>query len=230
MRDPTGPWLAGAMPAPSPAPPLRDPAWIRAGLILDVTGQVMVPLGAGALLGFYAADQGMRLVPTLLGLVLGWGVAALLFIAIGRWLRGKAYKGTPQGVVLRRRVVFIAVLGVLALLGRLGIFWAHRPTDLTTLDPGAFDLAFEQDARTYQEFDHGMERLLNRLEAERVPVPDDARVLTTGEERLLLDSWRALVDYSLALDQIRIYYEDWYRFDPSRVERRYHLEQPFRKQ
>ena len=48
-------------------------------------------------------------------------------------------------------------------------------------------------------------------------------MLRADDERLVLDAWEAIYAYSFALDQIRVFYEDWYRFDPSRAQRSRHL-------
>ncbi len=204
-------------------PPSRDPRLIRAGRALDFLGQWTFPLGIGAVLGFYAADQGMPLMPTMMEIALGWGLAALVMIGVGRWLRGRAFVETSQGLRVRRRVVLAMVLGMLAVAGRLGVWFAERPAALTALTPDEFERSFELDADRYRELDAGMERLLTRLEAPGALATGADGVLDPDQEALLGQAWRGLYDHAIAMDEIRAYYEDYWHFDPSRVGRSYHL-------
>jgi len=209
---------------PTPdSPPIDDTRVVRAGRLIDLGGQAMLPVGVGALAGFYAADQGMRLLPSLLEITLVWTVLALALIALGKLLRGKLVAASPQGVRLRKRVVFVLVLMALALGVRLGIHYQQEPSPLTDMAVGDFEQAFELDAEAYRQHERGMERLLMELELQGVPAPGKTDALTADDEALLLDAYAALLDYAVALDAIRVFWEDWYRFDPSRVERRYHL-------
>jgi hypothetical protein len=205
-------------------PPLSDrPRAVRTGRALDLIGQAMLPTGLGALAGFYAADQGMRLLPDLLELTLAWTLAALALIALGKLLRGRLFTPTPEGMRLRKRVVAVLVLMALALGARLGVHYLKEPAPLTELSPAAFEQAFAQDAAALRESERGLERLLQALERAGVPAPGDDVALSADDEALLLDTWQALLDYSVALDATRVFWEDWYRFDPSRVERAQHL-------
>ncbi len=210
--------------APLPdSPPIADTRVVRTGRIVDLLGQSMLPVGLGGLVGFYLADQGMRLIPELLELTLGWTMLALVLIAGGKLLRGKLVKASPEGVKLRKRVVFVLVLMALGLGGRLVMHYQQEPSPLTQLGRGDFEQAFALDAEAYRQHALGMERLLRELEAQAVPAPGKTEALTAEEEALLLESFAAMVDYAMALDAIRVFWEDWYRFDPSRVERRYHM-------
>ncbi len=210
--------------APSPnRPPISDTRVVRTGRIVDLLGQAMLPVGVGGLVGFYLADQGMRLIPELLELTLAWTLLALVLIAGGKLLRGKLVAVTPEGVRLRKRVVFVLVLMALGLGARLVMHYQQEPSPLTQLSHGDFEQAFVIDAEAYRQHADGMERLLRELEARGVPAPGKTEALTAEEEALLLESFAAMMDYAMALDGIRVFWEDWYRFDPSRVERRYHL-------
>ena len=66
------------------------------GARLDKAGQMMLPVAIGAGLGFFLADRGMRLLPTMLELSLTWVVIALCLIAAGRWLRIRAGTSNPM--------------------------------------------------------------------------------------------------------------------------------------
>ncbi|MFH1468022.1 MAG: YiiX/YebB-like N1pC/P60 family cysteine hydrolase [Pseudomonadota bacterium] len=208
---------------PAGRPPIDHPRVVRAGRVIDGVGQAMLPTGLGALAGFYAADQGMRLLPDLLELTLAWTLGALAFIALGKLLRGRLFKPAPEGVRLRKRVVAVLVLMALALGARLGVHYLKEPSPLTELSPAAFEEAFVLDAATLREDERGLERLLQTLERAGVPAPGNDVVLSADDEVLLLQTWQALLDYLVSLDATRVFWEDWYRFDPSRVERSQHL-------
>ena len=116
------------------------------------------------------------------------------------------------------------LLGGLVLLGRLSVFWMQRPSPLTELTAARFNEAFEANRARYVECASGLESLLVRLAAiDGAFGPQADRVLTPDEERLLRDAWIGARDYAIHLEGVRIFYEDWFRFDPSRAERSYYL-------
>lgn len=206
----------------NPLPP-PSTSRLKVGRLLDSFGQLMLPTAVGAMVGFYVADRGMRLLPTLLEILLAWTLVALLLMLAGRLLRGRTFQLTPEGRRVRTSVVVVLWVTVLALMARLGVWYVNRPSDLTRLEPAAFEEAFEIDAEQYLVNEAAMERLLGRLEQAGLPRTGDDAVLSPDEERLLLDSFAAFRDHAIALDRIRAFWEDWYRYDPSRVERTYHL-------
>ncbi len=223
---------------PDPVPPVpAQPEHERQrkiGVVLDTLGTYLLPACVGAVLGYYASDQGMRWLPSMigeqriawppsmLGTLLWFGALAMLALAAGRAMQGQAFRATPKGMVVRKRVLAAVALTLLAGVTRLVVLWMQQPSPLTQLSREDFDTTYELDSRSYVEFDGGIEHTLTLLEA-RPELFVDGHVLTPDEEALVLDAWIAIYDYSFALDQIRIFYEDWYRFDPSRAERSYHL-------
>ncbi len=204
--------------------PRREPSprEQKIGYALDKFGTWLLPACLGIALGFYCADQGMRWLPSMLSVLLLAGAIALLALAGGRVLQGQAFHRTPRGLVLRKRVLAAVVLAVIAGGLRLVMFLVDRPSPLTELTSEEFETTFELDGNNYHEYDRGIEHTLTLLEA-RPEMFVDEHVLTPDEELVLLDAWVAIYDYSFALDQVRIFYEDWYRFDPSRAERSQHL-------
>ena len=50
-----------------------------------------------------------------------------------------------------------------------------------------------------------------------------APALTADNERLLRQAWQSIYSTAFALDGIQAFYEDWYRFDPSRSQRSLHV-------
>ncbi len=203
-------------------PSAIDPRHDKLGRLLHRIGSWSFPGCVGAAIGFYLADRGTPWLPTMLALLLVVGALCLFAIAGGRALSGKAYKNTPDGRVVRRRVLVAAALAIAGGVGRLALFWVQQPSPLTELSREEFDETFVLDARNYKDYDAGLEHYLTLLEA-RPELFEDGAILGADDERLLLDSWEAIYAYSFALDQIRIFYEDWYRFDPSRAQRSRHL-------
>jgi hypothetical protein len=199
-----------------------DPRHAKVGQLLHRIGAWGFPGCVGAAIGFYLADAGTPWLPSMLALLLVVGALCLLAIAGGRALAGKAFRHTARGRVVRRRVLFAAGLAMFAGVARLALFWIEQPSPLTSLSRDEFDAAFLLDSEHYREYDAGLEHVLSRLEA-RAALFEPDHVLSADDERLLLDAWEAIYAYSFALDGIRIFYEDWYRFDPSRVQRSPHV-------
>jgi hypothetical protein len=195
----------------------------RLGRLLDRLGQLTLPLGIGALGGYLAADQDVRLVPDMLGVLLAWSFIGLVLIVSGRLLAGKAVTETDTGRRVRRRVILAMALALLALSARLGLWWTEQPTDLTRLTPAEFEGAFAVDTARYQAHAAALDTLAAQLDAADVPPAGHEQVLTPDEEALLRETWSAVHDISVDLDQVRLFWEDWYRYDPSRVERSEHL-------
>jgi len=195
----------------------------KVGNFLYYIGLLGLPLGVGVALGFYAGAWGMRWLPTMLEIFLMICIVSLLAIICGRSLEGSATKATDKGLRLRRRVVASIVFAGLVILARLGVYWVKQPSPLTELSPVQFNMVFERDLRNYFEYDKGIERHLVKLEEYSKQFGSDkSRILTADEEKLLRDIWTTIYDYSFALEQIHIFYEDWYRFDPSRIQGSYH--------
>ena len=199
-----------------------DQALGRVGDMLYFTGVGLFPFCLGGVLGFYAADQGVRWLPDTIGWVLGGSLTAMLLIIVGRWLRGRLYTMTEHGLRLSRRLTVAIALFAVGMTGWLVVFWMQKPSPLTDLPREDFETAWALDAQRYSDLDRSAEALLVRLDAAPMFAEGD-RVLSADEEDELLSAWRSMYDTAFALDQIRVFYEDWYRFDPSRAERSYHL-------
>src|SRR5690606_15570409 len=91
--------------------------------------------------------------------------------------------------------------------------WYADPRPLTRMTPDALQIAFVEDARLIDAHRRGLEAVIERLERSNVPPPGDERVPTAAEEQILLDSWRQIAGYTVALEQLRRFYEDYYRID-----------------
>ncbi|MBL4847310.1 MAG: hypothetical protein JKY65_17460, partial [Planctomycetes bacterium] len=208
---------ASAPEVPAAAESVVDPKKEFVGRALARCGVLALPLGVGVVIGWWAGDQGVRWMPTLIGtLSLVW-IGALLAIAIGSYLRGR-----PQGP---RRVV-LSVVGILVLTGlRLGVAVLDQPTPLSSLDERTFGRVFTQDAAQYRELDRALTRSLGTLrqvEALRDPASTTG-VLSADEEAIVLDAWEAYVYAAFSLDRIRRFYEDYSHIDTGRGARDRHV-------
>ena len=196
---------------------------VKVGNFLYYTGLCLLLCTVGASLGYYAGAYGWRWLPTMLEVLLVGCISAFVFMIAGRIVEGSAVRLTQKGVRIRKRVLFCSVLISLALLARLGVYWSQKPSPLTSLTREQFNEAFAVDMDNYHRYDAAIEDYIVMLEEYSIRFGDDKeRLLTAEEEKLFRDIWIGLYNYAIAMDQIREFYEDWYRFDPSPVQASYH--------
>jgi hypothetical protein len=201
-------------------PPTSSSPHETLGQALYVGGGLLLPVGVGAALGYWAADREVRWAPTMVGWLLLLGFVALLLVMAGLYLLGPA-RGLRRG---RRRILALTVLAICVAGARFGVAMGTRPTPLTTLEPDAFERSFRLDAQQYRELDRALAQVIALLEAQEGLFDTGVgRVPTADEEALLIDAWRTYLTAALALDRTRLHYEDYYRFDLSRAERPRHL-------
>jgi len=197
---------------------------VAAGKILGRLGHSSLPLAAGILAGFWLADREARFLPTTLGLVLVLILLGALLIPAGRILQGEAFEDTPDRRRLRKRVLAFGAVALAAGTLRLAVFWMESPSPLTELSAADFNAAYEIECALYVELNRGMDKAVAFLEAPGPVFDGPSRgALSAADERGLLAAWRVLYEHGFALDQIRMFYEDWFRFDPSRAQRSFHL-------
>ncbi len=218
--DELGSTVRASLAAPAAAAAGFDRA--RLGRALTLGGGGLLPVGVGVVFGFFAADRGVRWLPSMLGILLVLAAVSLAAVLVGGVLSGGVHRMTPEGRRVRRRVLVVLGLLSLALTVRLVLFWVTQPTPLTAMSPAEFNRAFAADATQYREYDENLRSIIDALARRESAFAADA-VLGPEDETALRQSWAALHDAAFALDQIREFYEDWYRFDPSRAERDRHL-------
>jgi hypothetical protein len=191
--------------------------------LLYFLGIAGLAIGVGVVIGYYAGARSVRWLPTMLEVFLGICILSLALLLAARICEGSAMKPTQKGLRLRRRVIACIVLLTTGILVRLAIFWTQQPSPLTELTPNQFNEAFALDAENYRQYDTSIGQLIQRLEDYSEKFGDDkTRILNPDEEKTLRGIWIAMYDYAFAMDHIRRFYEDWYRFDPSRVQCSYH--------
>jgi hypothetical protein len=197
---------------------------IRSGRVLGLLGTLSPALGVGIAIGFYLADQGVRWLPTTLSIVLGFVALGLFLVPLGSYLEGEAFKVDQKRKRIRRRVVASLFIGSVAVIARLVVFWMQAPSPLTSLSQPAFGRVFRLDSERYKSLDKSLEGFYQTLVRQKgLWSKGLSQGLQAGEERILLDAWAGVYDAAFALDQIRAFYEDWYRFDPSRAQRAFHV-------
>lgn len=208
--------MAPTHPTP-PGSPWKLPLRVRAGWLCDRMGQLALPLAAGIVIGYWLSDFGVRWLPTMLEILCLLFLGALLLILIGFGLRGKLVEDAPAGRRIRLRTVVVLALLASASAISLAVVVVREPSPLTQLAGEERDSAFDLDRKQYLALSEQMEGLLARLESVTslgAPGP-----LAAGDERQLREIWGAFYDCAFALDQVRVFHEDWYRFDLSRAER-----------
>ncbi len=193
------------------------------GRHLRLVGYALLFGVIGGMLGFYMADRGARWFPTMVDTLLLMLEVGLLLIIGSRILDGSAVRETAQTLRTRKRVILAMVVLSLATGAHLGSQWMKKACPLTELGPARFAQAFDQDRQTTLEITSALNDQIALLEALPVFEASGNPPLTADQERLLRDAWQTIYHYAFALDGIRQFYEDWYRFDPSRAQRSLHV-------
>ena len=178
-------------------------------------GYVLIAMSGGMALGYWASDWQIRFFPTLVaGMFLLTTCGFALFAFGARILTAR----------LGRRVRLYAGLGLSSLLGLGATLVMGRQTPLTAMAESELRYAHELDARYFRDLDRNLRGVVAELESEHgLFRSEPPRSLTAEEEALVIDAWASYLDTALALDRIRRFHEDFYRFDLSRLERNSHV-------
>jgi hypothetical protein len=182
-------------------------------------GYVLVSLGLGIAFGYWASDWEMRFFPTVVVAILLLMTSGLALFAVGAQLERQQDPGRKFG----RRAMASAAFALAALAGIGAVALTSRPTALTAMPDGALRRTQELDARYFRELDRTLRGLVARMESLRELFSDETRLPTDEEEAFLLDVWTSYLDAAMALDELRRFHEDFYRFDLSRMERARHV-------
>ncbi|MBN1123580.1 MAG: hypothetical protein JXA82_01135 [Sedimentisphaerales bacterium] len=192
--------------------------WLRICGLVGLTGTF------GAVLGFEMADRGILWFPTM-----AEGLLLVALFSIVLWIGGQimdesAWDRRSKRIRVRKRIILALLLAMVLVVVHLTSCRMAQKSPLTQLTPSQFNEAFEDDLAQFWEYDQGLETQLAILEENKEMFEgDDPQPLTSRQEQLLRDVWITVYDYAFALDRIRLFYEDWYRFDPSRSQRSYHI-------
>ena len=183
-------------------------------------GYVLVSLGLGVAFGYWASDFEMRFFPTVVVAILLLMTAGLALFALGAQIE-REQNGRRR---IGRRAAASAAFAVAALGGIVAAALSSRPTALTKMPDSDLRRTHELDARYFRELDRTLRGLVARMESRRdLFTGGEARLPTDEEEAFLLDVWGSFLDAAMALDELRRFHEDFYRFDLSRMERARHV-------
>lgn len=177
--------------------------WRRASVIV---GCLLLSVGFGIVLGYWAADREVRWYPSMALSVLLFSSAGFGLVALG---------------VRPLRLPF-ASLATLSLGATVYVLLGVKSSPLTAMSGAEFRRVHETDAHYFRDLDRTLQGLVARLETRR-EVFDTARVLSPEEEALVVDVWSGFLDSALALDHLRRFHEGFHRFDLSRMERERHV-------
>jgi hypothetical protein len=181
---------------------------------LELSLVVLMPLAGAGVLGVSCRLLGPRFVSGVVAVVLV--VLAMLIMAGLRWRfanlaqhDSEAMKQARRTQRLRQLVLSLGAVGLLT-----GVAWYTAPSPLTSLSPEARHAVYAQDAELLDQYRRGMEMVITRLE--RLDMPPADGPLGADGEAALLDSWRSFLGYALAVEGLRKFHEDYYRFDLDR--------------
>ncbi|MBN1816850.1 MAG: hypothetical protein JW828_05790 [Sedimentisphaerales bacterium] len=193
--------------------------WLRRAAAAGLAG------ACGAFLGFAAADRGVLWFPTMAeGLLLAVLFSLILWIG-GQIMDESAWEHGGRRIRIRKRILLAFVVAFVLGAAHLTSCRMAQKSPLTELGPIRFNEAYETDLSQFWEYDRGLEAQLAILQENKsMFAGEDPQPLTAAQETLLRDVWTTIYDYAFALDRIRLFYEDWYRFDPSRAQRAYHVQ------
>ena len=193
------------------------------GRVLSRLGHWGIPLSLGIIAGYQFSDHDVSFVPVTLGIVTVILIVSFAFLPLGRLLQGRAFVDTPEKRKVRKRIIVLTVLCLLAALGRLGVHLLEEPAPLTELNETAYADAFQIDIQRYRSLNASLKGVEDYLDTRKSLFEQDAGVLNATAEKEMLQMWQTLYDTSIGMDEVRLFHEDWYRFDPSRLQRDSHV-------
>jgi hypothetical protein len=181
-------------------------------------------MALGISLGFRCGERGMGWMPAMLVIILLACSASLVLVICGWVLERKLSRPTSAERGVSRRISFNIAMIIAGLLGRLARSLSHKSSPLTGLSPAEFDRAVSIALQRYYECAGAMESQLAALDQRKGMFESDTqRVLAADEEKFLRQAWADIYNCAFVLDQVRTFYEDWYRFGSSREGRKRHI-------
>lgn len=184
----------------------------RLGGLLFSLGALTLPVGVGAVGGYWMADAGVRWVPTTLGTLAVLAAVGLVLMAVG--VRLSATEAAPK----HKRLAGLAVLATIAIGVRFAVWAVSEPSPLSLRSETELLSIYRADTRQVAD----LERVLMDSRSTIARAVPAQGVLSAADERVVAEAWSAFTNAAFALDQIRRFYEDYYRLDLSRLERERH--------
>ncbi len=118
-------------------------------------------------------------------------------------------------------ILLILCSTLLIILIWLFLYWIRLASPLTRLTRKEFGTVFDVDLQQFDMLKQGLDQRIHAIQdyVRQCYIVSD-RPLTSMEENKLRDLWLIIYEFTYELDQIRDFYQDWYRFGFSRRRRR----------
>lgn len=193
----------------------------KASQKLKVLGLICIVSIFTLSLGYYLGDRGIRLIPTFIDLLL-----VCILVGLSSFLTASFLPGSlPQKTLrFRKRIIGICFAMIVIVILHLITSSLQKKTPLTALTPDQFQQVLSEKLELMETYDKEMDLLLQRMLERPALFSPETSGFSVSEETFIRECWQALYEYSFALDQLRSFYQDWYRFDLSRSTRKYHVQ------
>ena len=194
----------------------------KACFYLRIAGIVLISSIFTLSIGYYIGDRGVLWFPNTV-----YSLLSCLFLGVccllGSTFISGAVRTTAKGKRLKKRVFFLCLMLFVICTMLLISCQLQKQTALTSLSPEDFEITVSSHLELLEVYDKEMESLLKQLYSRPV-LATSGEPLSGSQEKFLRECWLSLYDTAFGLDQIREFYQDWYRFDISRSQRPRHVQ------
>ncbi len=195
----------------------------KASMSLKIIGFMLISCVISLPIGYYLGDRGARWYPNTVDAIL-FCLFAGTGCLLGSSLISGAVKMTAKGIRIKKRIFLLSMLLMLISLIHLLGCQFQKKTPLTALPAEDFEITVSAHADLLVIYDREMESVLRKMHAQDIFTKPTDTPLSLNEERFLRQSWLSIYNYAFSIDQIRQFYQDWYRFDVSRSYRPRHVQ------
>ena len=191
---------------------------------VNKAGVVLLTCPPLLIIGYYLGDIGLRWYPQMVSVLLLCLLMGFGSFFISTFIHNKE-DADMSPKLKRKRTILWALILITAFTLLLSCRSIEKKTPLTALTPEQFDRQLTSNLELLTAYDRELDALLDRIQ-QREDFPDDntETLLNADQEKFVRQCWLSFYDYAYAVDQIHDFYSDWYRFDVSRSERRYHVQ------
>lgn len=190
---------------------------------LRMTGSILTSSILSIPVGYYLGDRGLKWFPDTIDIVL-----ICLFLGIICFLGSAILTGLtrPQGEgkIIRKRVLVLPIILVCIVSLHLIGCQLSDQTPLTQLPNEDFEVAVRSHLELLDTYDKEIDSLITQMQARKDLFSNPHQPLTASDEAFLRQCWLTLYDYAFGVNEIRLFYNDWYRFDISRAHRSRHVQ------
>ncbi|MHC4926089.1 MAG: YiiX/YebB-like N1pC/P60 family cysteine hydrolase [Planctomycetota bacterium] len=191
--------------------------------ILRITGAVLTSSFLTLPIGYYLGDRGLKWFPETIDIML-----ICLFLGITCFLGSAMLTGLtrPKGEskIIKKRILILPLLLVLIVSLHFISCQLSNQTPLTQLPAEEFQQTVQSHHELLDTYDKEMDSLVHQMQSREELFNNPDRSLTASDEVFLRQCWLALYNYAFGVNQIRLFYQDWYHFDISRSQRPRHVQ------